>query len=398
MDWTRAASEASFVADETTGVDFGDERLAARLRAILGAAIAAPSDSFPEMAGDDAALEATYRFLNNPRVDHEGILEPHVRSTVRRVRAAERVVIAHDSTQFSFGPNPRDDLELVGQGTTYGIESHFSLAVAEGGVPLGLLAAAPFSRRFGEPRRPGGRNKDKPSNIMHRWGEQVRRVRKLLGDANHVIHVMDREADDYALMSELVEAGERFVIRQSIDRRLKRWKSEPKSRAIVATVPIIARREVEISDRRKPTRKRHMSRSPLRKARTATLEIRAARLTVGRSAGAGGRGADTLDLHLVQVVEPNPPRGAAPIEWWLWTTEPIATEQEVLAVIDAYRTRWVVEEYFKALKSGCRFEQRQLESRHALLNALALSPPSPGDCCFFAAWHARCQMRPHPWR
>ena len=113
----------------------------------------------------------------------------------------------------------------------------------------------------------------------------------------------------------------------------------------------------------------------MRSARTAKLEIRAAKLTVGRSAGAGSRGADSLDLHLVQVVEPNPPAGATPIEWWLWTTEPIATEEHVLAIIDAYRARWVVEEYFKALKSGCRVEQRQLESRHALLNALALLAP-----------------------
>jgi hypothetical protein len=44
-------------------------------------------------------------------------------------------------------------------------------------------------------------------------------------------------------------------------------------------------------------------------------------------------------------------------------------------VVDAYRGRWVIEEYFKALKTGCAIERRQLESAHALQNALAVLAP-----------------------
>ena len=40
-----------------------------------------------------------------------------------------------------------------------------------------------------------------------------------------------------------------------------------------------------------------------------------------------------------------------------------------------YRGRWIIEEYFKALKTGCQYEQRQLESAHSLLNALAVLAP-----------------------
>ncbi len=35
----------------------------------------------------------------------------------------------------------------------------------------------------------------------------------------------------------------------------------------------------------------------------------------------------------------------------------------------------MIEEYFKALKTGCSYERRQLETRGALLNALALFTP-----------------------
>lgn len=41
----------------------------------------------------------------------------------------------------------------------------------------------------------------------------------------------------------------------------------------------------------------------------------------------------------------------------------------------AIAARWTIEEYFKALKTGCQFERRQLESAHSLLNALAILAP-----------------------
>jgi hypothetical protein len=48
---------------------------------------------------------------------------------------------------------------------------------------------------------------------------------------------------------------------------------------------------------------------------------------------------------------------------------------QIRKVLDAYRARWVVEELFKALKTGCRFERRQLESYHSITNALAIFLP-----------------------
>src|SRR5580692_5536976 len=41
----------------------------------------------------------------------------------------------------------------------------------------------------------------------------------------------------------------------------------------------------------------------------------------------------------------------------------------------AYRARWVIEEFFKALKTGCQIERRQMESYKALRIALALFLP-----------------------
>jgi hypothetical protein len=75
------------------------------------------------------------------------------------------------------------------------------------------------------------------------------------------------------------------------------------------------------------------------------------------------------------VFEPDPPDGIEPIGWLLFTSEPISTPKEIERVIDAYRARWLIEEFFKALKTGCAFEKLQLENRNALLNAFGIYLP-----------------------
>jgi hypothetical protein len=64
-----------------------------------------------------------------------------------------------------------------------------------------------------------------------------------------------------------------------------------------------------------------------------------------------------------------------PVDWTLFTSEPIETAEQILAIVDAYRGRWPIEEYFKAIKSGCVFEERQLESKATIVKALALFVP-----------------------
>lgn len=83
----------------------------------------------------------------------------------------------------------------------------------------------------------------------------------------------------------------------------------------------------------------------------------------------------TLMLNVVKVIEVDAPDGCTPVEWNLITTESIASEADLLRIVDTYRARWVVEELFKALKTGCAFEKRQLGSYAALVNALAVFLP-----------------------
>ena len=77
----------------------------------------------------------------------------------------------------------------------------------------------------------------------------------------------------------------------------------------------------------------------------------------------------------MRVYEVGAPEGEEPIEWLLLTTENISTTSDVARIVDIYRARWTIEEFFKALKTGCAFERRQLASYATLKNALAILAP-----------------------
>ncbi len=85
-----------------------------------------------------------------------------------------------------------------------------------------------------------------------------------------------------------------------------------------------------------------------------------------------------VELTFIHVWEPEPPPGEAAIEWKLITTEP-ADLETIEQTVDWYRARWTIEELFKALKTGCAVEKRQLETFDALTRAVTFFMPM--------AWH-----------
>jgi hypothetical protein len=56
----------------------------------------------------------------------------------------------------------------------------------------------------------------------------------------------------------------------------------------------------------------------------------------------------------------------------LLTTVPVGSWDAAVQVIAWYRARWLIERYHFVLKSGCRFEQLQLETAARLQRALAV--------------------------
>jgi len=86
----------------------------------------------------------------------------------------------------------------------------------------------------------------------------------------------------------------------------------------------------------------------------------------------GLHGDDPLPIYVVYVREVNPPAGEEPIEWMLLTNEPVVTFDDAWRVISWYEQRWVIEEYHKAMKTGCRIEDIQFTAVERLQPAIAL--------------------------
>ena len=77
----------------------------------------------------------------------------------------------------------------------------------------------------------------------------------------------------------------------------------------------------------------------------------------------------------MRVFELNPIKGEKPVEWFLGTNLDIANREDALKTVDIYRRRWIVEEYFKAIKSGCKIEERQFSEIESLSKlSIFLSP------------------------
>jgi hypothetical protein len=367
------------VSDEFAGAYFGDERLGRRLTLLAESLSRNPECSFPEAVETDTALEGTYRFLNNASVTPERILAPHLRATVDRVVQAKRVVVAHDTTEFNFGrTTSRSGLGRVGQGKSAGFYCHVALAVSltESRSSFGVLGVSTLFRT-GELRgRRGHRalQADKTNESL-RWPALVDEVQQRIDGRAQIIHVMDREADNYSLLATMQMRGAQFVVRMSQDRILDDDTGPRTVKAALEGAAIQAEREVLLSPRQASSMPSRRRLHPPRAARIAQLRFSAMTVTLPRPESSRSCPLPAVTLNLVRVQEVNVPEGDEPIEWRLWTSLPIDTAEQICEVVDAYRGRWVVEEFFKALKTGCAFEERQLQSRESLLNALAVFIP-----------------------
>lgn len=64
---------------------------------------------------------------------------------------------------------------------------------------------------------------------------------------------------------------------------------------------------------------------------------------------------------MLRVGEATPPQAGKPLEWLLLSTLPIDTADQAHERVTWYRNRWLIEQYHKALKTGCRMEDSPLQ-------------------------------------
>ena len=386
---TSAEHHIPTISTELEAAYFDDVRLTERLKKIATALAEKPSASLPAVFEDKSGdLEGAYRFLRNKKVTMARVLAPHLDATCERLREQGTILVLHDTTEFAFeGDKPRSGLGPVSGGE--GFFAHVALAITadERRRPLGVLGVEPLIREpKPKPAKKGAKAAKKTSwlekyNDPHkeslRWSRVMEQVEARVDGGAEIIHVMDREADDYALLCLL--SKRRFVIRLKHNRVIT--PEEPgsparKVRDAVAETPHIFERTVALSARNNDAKAPKVRRLyPTRNTRIATLRGGATRVTLVRPHGLPRTLPKELTLNVVHVEEVDVPTGETPVSWVLLTNEAVTTKEEIARVVDIYRARWVIEDFFMALKTGCAFETRQLESAKTLLNLLAILIP-----------------------
>lgn len=371
---------------ELLNANFGDKRLSSRLGVLANSLSRKPGKSIPQACVTEAAREGAYRFLGNESVNYEAILEPHVVQTCKRASKLGECIVIHDTTECGFSAKaPREGLGWLRskKGKKKGFFGHFSFVVSgdQRRVPLGVVACETLTRN-GEPKN---RKKNKTAVIVARndstreslrWGRGVKAAEARLGKGK-AIHVMDREADFYEAFAQVASEGTRCVIRLAHDRELcpTDGVTENKLFAVMEKEVALLNRTVTLSARGEKAFEKQRRILPVRRSRIATLSVSATCVTIKRPEHADKTLTTFLQLNVVRVFEEYPPDGQPAVEWKLITTEPIETVGQVEKIVDIYKTRWVIEEFNKALKTGCGYENLQLESKKTLLNALAVMIP-----------------------
>jgi hypothetical protein len=378
---------APWVEDEMQDVALGDKRLNDRLRDVLSQLAARPTASIPAACGGSAELAAAYRLFDNDKVDFDNILGPHIEATRRRIATQPVVLLVPDTTEVDL-TRPRQQVTGAGPldgGPRRGVHLHLMHAFTPDGTPLGTVQASPWVRDEETPsnasrsraQRAATPIEDKES---HRWLVSLRQAR---AEARrhpgvHVICVADSEADIYEVIAEGMEEPRTadWIVRACQDRALVGDGESTSSaaahlRAAVLATPVLYTKTIQVRGRDAKVACEDRARRQPRRSRTATVEVRATRVTL-RAPWRADRELPDVTVNVVQVREVDPPADDEPVEWLLLTSLPIDTIDQVRLVVQYYCARWMVEVFFRTLKSGCRVEARRFEHLDRLLPCLSV--------------------------
>jgi hypothetical protein len=83
---------------------------------------------------------------------------------------------------------------------------------------------------------------------------------------------------------------------------------------------------------------------------------------------------ESLPLSLVDVREIDPQAGTEPLHWRLLTTHPVTNAEEAWRIVEWYKRRWLIEQFFRVLKTqGFKLEDSQIATADRLLKLVAIA-------------------------
>jgi hypothetical protein len=287
---------------------------------------------------------------------HAGML------TAGRVAGCE-VVAIQDTSELSLGGKRARAAGYgpVGKGgAVRGLLLHPVLVVEAGtGALLGLSSMKIWNRTGG--KAAPTRQRKTAGKESQRWLEGTAQAGAMLAEAAGITMVADREGDFYEQFA-VRPSNVQLIVRACQNRRIEAPESSDRLLfGLIDNLPEQSRFTVNIPA------------APGRKARTAELALRFAPVALRRPLnGADPALPATVDLTLVDVREPSAPAEGKPIHWRLLTSHTVTNQVEARRIIDLYRQRWTIEEFFRTLKTaGFDIEDADIGEPTAMINFVA---------------------------
>jgi hypothetical protein len=150
-----------------------------------------------------------------------------------------------------------------------------------------------------------------------------------------------------------------LLVRASWDRAVDG--EQPHLWEALADAPTLATQSVEVPRR------------PGVLARTAKVALHARSVTLHPPRHRTTEHLPPVTVTALWVIEAAPPPGTEPLEWMLLTTLPVTTAEEALRLVAWYRCRWEIEVWHTILKSGCKVEERHLDTARRLHRCLVVA-------------------------
>ena len=338
--------------------DLGDKRRTNRLVKVAEEIANNPSASLPSQIERWSDLKSAYRLFDREEVTFEAIASPHWQLT--RQQATGRVLIIGDTTELDFGRFRNiEGVGPTGNGTGQGFLLHNALMVnAESEEILGVAGQTiHYRKKKRSGKRPNAsKRKRKKNRESEVWGTVIDQIGTPADNVSYV-QVFDRGADNFEVYCHLLQQRSDWVIRASqMSRRVLVGDSDEQMQFKNYLPQLTKVGEYTLSLRARPGQA----------AREAIIEVRLGSIKIPRpthvSPWVRKLKQPPISMNVIEVVEVNAPKGIQPIRWILLTSLPVRTFEEAWLVIGYYELRWLIEEYHKALKTGCRTESRQLKT------------------------------------
>lgn len=356
---------------------FGDRRLTKRLVHCADRIARHPGGSLPEKMHAAADLKGLYRLMNNPKVTHRGILQPHLEQTRRAVQDHPGIVlIVHDTTELNLTGKRSLHAELGPLGTgsgTRGYLCHNSLAVTTAGQPLGLLNQILHVRARRSKKDSRACRQADPSRESRLWVRGRKSIGAFARD-KIVVDVCDRAGDTFEFLDYEHAHDQRYLVRSHSNRVCQVGHADEgptvKLHSYLRTLPEQGRRPLQVPAQPQTKRK------PARAARTTSVAVSWAAVTLRPPPEGQARGEhrqEPLKVWAVRVWEPHPPEGVEGLEWRLLSNIEVSNLEQAWQRVDWYELRWPsAEEYHKGQKTGCRIEGPQFTTAGAMKPMLGL--------------------------